>query len=122
MPKPELEYSVPVTAADSSAWVELPGLVGVSEQILALDSDTGAYTRLLKLAPRTDATPMGKQCHDFWEEAIILEGSITDVSLNEVFSAGAYTCRPPGMEHGPWRTEIGAMVFEVRGAPGQPKG
>jgi hypothetical protein len=25
-----------------------------------------------------------------------------------------YACRPPGMEHGPWRSESGVVMLEVR--------
>ena len=28
--------------------------------------------------------------------------------------AAEFACRPPGMDHGPWRSEGGALLFEVR--------
>ncbi len=27
---------------------------------------------------------------------------------------GMYACRPPGMKHGPYRTETGCVTLEVR--------
>jgi len=30
------------------------------------------------------------------------------------FSAGDYAIRPPGMRHGPWRTDEGVTTFESR--------
>ncbi|MBO0878517.1 MAG: cupin domain-containing protein, partial [Pseudonocardia sp.] len=86
----------------------------LTERILAADSDGGVATRILRFEPGTDTTPNGVQVHDFWEEVYILEGSMTDLRLGETFSAGRYACRPPGMEHGPWRSEEGCTTFEVR--------
>jgi hypothetical protein len=37
-----------------------------------------------------------------------------DIPLQQKFSAGMYACRPPGMKHGPWRSEEGCITFEVR--------
>jgi hypothetical protein len=47
---------------------------------------------------------MGAPASGHW---YIVEGSITDLRLNETFTAGMYACRPPGMAHGPWRSEDG---------------
>ncbi|MFD5112886.1 MULTISPECIES: cupin domain-containing protein [unclassified Streptomyces] len=86
----------------------------LSERILSLDPHSGAASRILTFAPGTDTTPNGVLTHDFWEEVYILTGSITDLRLGETFTAGMYACRPPGMEHGPWRTTEGCTTFEVR--------
>lgn len=111
MAKPEHEFfpagSVP--AAPCAGVVE-----ELTERILAVDSETGAASRILTFAPGTDTTPNGVQAHDFWEEVYILSGSITDLRLGETFTAGMYACRPPGMEHGPWHTAEGCTTFEVR--------
>jgi len=86
----------------------------IKERILAADPETGVATRILRYEPGADFTPMGVQVHDFWEEVYILDGSFTDVTLGETFTAGMYACRPPGMPHGPWRSEEGVTTFEVR--------
>jgi hypothetical protein len=86
----------------------------ITERILSRDPDTGVATRILRYEPGADSTPMGVQMHDFWEEVYILEGSFTDLELEETFTAGMYACRPPGMRHGPWRTDEGVTTFEVR--------
>ena len=57
---------------------------------------------------------MGVLTHDFWEEVYIIEGSFVDITLNQKFSAGDYAIRPPGMRHGPWRTDEGVTTFESR--------
>lgn len=108
MTKPTLEFHAP-----EGDWVST-GIEGLSEQILAADPEAGVVTRLLKFAPGADTSPLGTLTHDFWEEIYILSGEITDRRLELTFSEGHYACRPPGMEHGPWRSENGALLFEVR--------
>ncbi|WP_031469302.1 cupin domain-containing protein [Sciscionella sediminilitoris] len=91
----------------------------IKERILAGDKESGVATRILRYEPGADSTPMGVQQHDFWEEVYILEGSFTDLELNQTFTAGMYACRPPGMRHGPWRSEEGVTTFEVRYRTGE---
>lgn len=111
MSKPELEF----TPVQNVAWTPVPdGVPGLYERILARDPRTGVVTRILRFDPGTDTSPMGVVVHDFWEEVYILEGELHDLSLGKTFGAGSYACRPPGMRHGPWRTEKGCLTFEVR--------
>lgn len=111
MGKPQYEF-FPVTE------IEYTTCTGddpdIQERVLATDPQSGVATRILRYAPGADSSHMGVQKHDFWEEVYILEGSFTDLSLNETFTAGMYACRPPGMPHGPWRTAEGVVTFEVR--------
>jgi hypothetical protein len=111
MPKPEIEFRTP-----EASWRRPEGSLvdGIDERILSHDPDTGAYTRLLRFAPGTDSSPNGVQIHDFWEEVYIVEGDLTDLRLGQTFTAGMYACRPPGMEHGPWRSESGVLMVEFR--------
>lgn len=112
--KPEIEFR-PVTEAQ---WVRAdPGVEGQWERILAADPATGVGTRILRFDPGTDTSPLGIVRHEFWEEVYILEGAIDDLTLGQRFSAGMYACRPPGMPHGPWRSESGCITFEVRYPP-----
>lgn len=111
MSKPEFEF-FPVTDV---AWTPVPGPVpGLRERILAHDPETGVVTRILHWEPGTDTSVNGTQAHDFWEEIYVLEGAIYDIPLGKTFRAGMYACRPPGMKHGPWKTEEGCTTFEVR--------
>lgn len=108
--KPELEFF------DTRAvpWTPVPGgVAGLTEKILA-SAGPGVATRLLRWEPGTDTTRAGAQVHAFWEEVYILEGSIRDLTLNQVFTRGMYACRPPGMRHGPWVSPDGCLTFEVR--------
>ena len=111
MSKPELEFF----PAGGVEWTPVPGKVsGLYERVLAQDPETGVATRMLRFAPGTDTSANGILVHDFWEEVYILEGALYDLTLGEVFSAGMYACRPPGMKHGPWISEQGCTTFEVR--------
>jgi hypothetical protein len=110
MAKPTLEFHVPV-----GPWVAIEGPVaGVWAKTLAEDPDTGDSTRLLRFDPGVDTTAQGIRIHDYWEEVYLLEGDLTDLRLNQTFGAGMYACRPPGMPHGPWRTDRGALMLEMR--------
>jgi hypothetical protein len=110
--KPEREFfavsDVPFTPCE-------PALEGLDERVLAATGATGVVTRILSFAPDLDTSPNGTMRHDYWEEVYILDGWIEDLRLGERFSAGMYACRPPGMEHGPWRSgPDGCLTFEVR--------
>lgn len=111
MAKPEHEFF----PTGELAFTSCAGLVrGLTERILAADSAASVATRMLRFEPGTDTTPNGVQAHEFWEEVYILDGSITDLRLNQTFTAGMYACRPPGMPHGPWHSPGGCLTFEVR--------
>ena len=111
MAKPEFEFF----DVNTIEWTPVAGkATAMSERILAHDLETGVITRLLRFAPGTNTTPNGVLTHDFWEELMILEGSLRDLTLDQVFTKGMYACRPPGMPHGPWETTEGCVTFEVR--------
>jgi hypothetical protein len=111
MSKPEREFF----PAGDVAWTRVPGPAdGLSEQILATVAHSAIATRILRFAPGTDTSANGAQVHDFWEEVYILDGAIFDLELGQEFTAGMYACRPPGMRHGPWRSDAGCTTFEVR--------
>ncbi len=114
MPKPEQEFWDPFADSGQENWKPVAGVPGLSEIILAADEATGSYTRLLRFEPGTDTTVQGVQTHDFWEEVIIYQGYLHDLTLDQAFGTGFYACRPPGMAHGPWRTPEGCITFEVR--------
>jgi hypothetical protein len=108
--KPERE----LTPIDDAGWRSLPEVDGLEELILSSDVDTGLVTRLARFAPGTETGALGVLRHPFWEEAYMLEGTLHDLTLGETFVAGSYACRPPGMPHGPWRTDTGCTVLEIR--------
>jgi anti-sigma factor ChrR (cupin superfamily) len=108
MPKPEYEFHI----SDNPWRLRSPGN---DAQVLSVDEESGAFTRLSRLAPGTDTSPQGVQSHSCWEEVFIVQGSILDLQLGQWFHAGMYACRPPGMKHGPWRAgDDGCLMFEIR--------
>ena len=110
VPKPEYEFHTP-----RGEWLAASGKVtGIWQQVLSIDPETGAYTGLTRYEPGTDTSPNGSACHDYWEEVYILEGDLTDLGLGQTFRRGMYACRPPGMVHGPWRSESGVLMLEIR--------
>jgi hypothetical protein len=115
MAKPEMEFFDPL-AASGLSWQPVAGdTTGqLSELVLSRDPANGAFTRLLRFAPGADTSPNGTLTHDIWEEVWIVEGTLHDLRLGRTFTAGMYACRPPGMPHGPWRSENGCLTFEVR--------
>lgn len=111
MRKPELEF----TPTEAVPWTQVSGGVeGQTERLLSTDPETGLATRMLRFAPGVDTTDLGVLRHDFWEEVYILEGELHDLTLDQRFGPGTYASRPPGMPHGPWRSEPGCVTFEVR--------
>ena len=110
LPKPEYEFHTP-----GGEWlVASDKVTGIWQQVLSIDPETGAYTGLTRYEPGTDTSPNGSACHDYWEEVYILEGDLTDLGLGQTFRRGMYACRPPGMVHGPWRSESGVLMLEIR--------
>lgn len=83
---------------------------GVWQKMLALDPDGGSHTRLVRVEPGVDTRDV--LVHDFWEEIYILQGSCK--AGDEFHPAGTYTCRPPGVRHGPFLTDEGYLCIEVR--------
>ena len=111
MAKPEIEFT-PTSSVEFTPCH--PPVAGLFEAILARDDKNGSATRILKFEAGTDTSAIGTLTHDFWEEVFLIEGSLTDKRLNCTFTAGDWAIRPPGMEHGPWVSETGAKLFEVR--------
>ena len=117
-PKPHIEF----LALDmTGGWETPPGYkTGFTQKILASDLDetkkTGSRTRLLRIAPGVfSEAPF---VHDHWEEVFLLEGDLivgNDAQGNggEQFHPHTYACRPPGVHHGPFKSEKGCLLFEL---------
>ena len=87
--------------------------MGIMEKILSEDPDTGGLCPHGQF-PGGRGNHRDRCVHDFWEEVIILEGSLVDTRLNQEFTKGMYGCRPPGMVHGPYKSPNGCITFECR--------
>ncbi|HEY3514120.1 cupin domain-containing protein [Kribbella sp. NPDC051137] len=94
-------------------WVDTGG--GVAERVLSQGPD-GMLTRLARWAPGTSTDEVIR--HEYVEEVYLLEGELTDRTLEQTFHPGDYACRPPGMPHGPYTTETGCVMLEIRYSAG----
>lgn len=112
-----MEREIEFTPAEKVAeWRQAKGAgLGIVERILNYDAATGNYSRICHFPPGTFIE--GTVRHDFCEEVLVLEGSLTDLAKNVTAKPGDYACRPVGMPHGPYRTEEGFTSFEIRYQP-----
>jgi hypothetical protein len=118
MKKPHLEFE---TLDMSSGWsVPENYPEGIKQKILASDIDErkkrGSRTRLLRFDPGTYTT--APFVHDHWEEVYILSGDLIvgnddEGRGGESFASPTYACRPPGVLHGPFKSERGCLLFEI---------
>jgi hypothetical protein len=104
--KPEKEFHLPAGEWRPSGL----GNSGIWDQMLAQDPGSGDAT-LLQRYEAGAATPPETITHEYWEEVMILSGELTDLGLGRTFTAGMYACRPPGMKHGPYRSEPGCSML-----------
>jgi hypothetical protein len=94
-------------------WTQAPGAGGVMEKVLS-QGEGAILTRLARWEPGLDTTPSGVIRHEYVEEVYLLDGDLTDLTLGRTFHAGEYASRPIGMPHGPYRTETGCTMLEIR--------
>ena len=86
----------------------------VAEELtLAMDEETGDYTRLTRFKPGADTSEFGAKSHNYPEEILIIQGRIYDAAFDRWLEAGDYASRPPGEKHGPFKTEDGCVVLEI---------
>lgn len=105
-----------------SGWELAPGAgPGIEMKILSgyLDEDKkfGVRTRLIRFLPGSFNTEVF--VHDYWEEVYMIKGSITlgnDEGENKKITtqSPAYACRPPGTNHGPFRSDEGCLFLEIQ--------
>ncbi len=86
----------------------------VQEKVLSRESDDVTLTRLAWWPAGLDTSQDGVIRHSYHEEVYLLEGYLTDLTLGQTFGPGCYTSRRPGMPHGPYRTNAGCVLLEIR--------
>jgi hypothetical protein len=84
---------------------------GIREKLLAKDPISGAYTRIVHFEPGFKFSHALN--HPFWEELLILEGHMIDYGTNTLYEKGHYGLRQPGIDHGPFGTELGCTLLET---------
>jgi hypothetical protein len=114
MSKTTATYWNPLRSENRNQWQPVKGLEGMAEELtLSVDEETGEYTRLTRFYPGADTTPFGGKSHDYPEEILIMSGRLYDQAFDMWLESGHYASRPPGEMHGPFKTDIGCIVFEV---------
>jgi len=114
MSKSSSTYWNPLAPSNQQEWKPVEGLEGIAEEVtLAIDEDTGDYTRITRFLPGADTTALGSKAHDYPEEILVLEGSLFDAAFDQWLAFGDYASRPAGEKHGPFLTESGCTVLEI---------
>lgn len=116
--KPHLEFH---TLDMETGWETPPGYpTGIQQKILAGSLDEtgrkGTRTRLLRFAPGVFTT--APFVHEYWEEVYQLSGDLivgndSNGQGGVAFPPGTYACRPPGVYHGPFKSDSGCMLLEI---------
>jgi hypothetical protein len=116
--KPHLEFAGVDLASGFTVPPGYPS--GFREKILAGSLDeknrTGSRTRLLRIEPGTYST--APFIHEYWEEVYLLSGDLIVGNDDkgrggEKFTGPTYACRPPGVYHGPFKSEGGCLMLEI---------
>ena len=116
--KPHIEF----TSLDmDEGWETPPGYpAGIKQKILASDIDetnkAGSRSRLLRFDPGCFSTQ--PFVHDHWEEVFLVEGDLIvgndeNGAGGEKFVSPTFACRPPGVHHGPFKSDSGCVLFEL---------
>ena len=76
----------------------------------------GNRTRLLRFAP--GVYTMKPFVHAYWEEVYLVSGDLVvgndeEGQGGEAFAANTYACRPPGVYHGPFKSNGGCLLMEI---------
>jgi hypothetical protein len=76
----------------------------------------GNRTRFLRVDPGTFS--IVQVVHDYWEEVLLVSGDLVvgnDASGNggEQFRPFTHAVRPPGVHHGPFKSETGCLLYET---------
>jgi hypothetical protein len=118
MNKPHLEFH---KVDMKQGWATPSGYpAGIQQKILASDLDEtrkmGSRTRLLRFAPGVYTT--APFVHDHWEEVYLVSGDLivgndAQGRGGELFEAPTYACRPPGVHHGPFKSDHGCLLYEI---------
>ena len=105
----------------TTGWVTPAGYPeGIQQKILAGSLDeaggTGNRSRLLRFAPGVFTTK--PFVHKYWEEVFLVSGDLTvgndeQGKGGESFAPLTYACRPPGVQHGPFKSVGGCLLFEI---------
>ena len=107
--------------AMGEGWETLPGYPsGIQQKVIAggLDEPNkrGNRTRLLRFEPGVYTT--APFVHEYWEEVFLVSGDLivgndAQGKGGEKFEGYTYAVRPPGVYHGPFKSDGGCLLLET---------
>ncbi|WP_345986454.1 cupin domain-containing protein [Sulfurimonas sp. HSL-1656] len=107
-------YWNPLDLANDNMWEDIPGSDGNLQQLtIALDSDSGDYTRLTRFKDGYSTKAFGAKSHDYPEEIYVVQGRLYDMAFNMWLEPGCYASRPPHEVHGPFIAEGDVIILEI---------
>lgn len=114
MSKSTATYWNILSSSRSERWEPIEGSDGMLEQLtLAIDEQTGDYTRMTRFKKAADTKEFGGKSHNYPEEIYIVSGRLYDAAFDMWLEAGHFASRPPGEVHGPFICEEECLVLEV---------
>lgn len=91
-------------------WIEIEP--NIHQMTVNENTASGRKTVLQRWQPKTHNVQQNF-VHDDVEEICIVEGDLADTKRGGKWTKGAYAYRKPGMEHGPFYSEKGCLMFIV---------
>lgn len=114
MTKSTATYWNVLAQENAHKWESIPGTSGMLEQLtLAIDEETGDYTRITRFKAGADTAEFGGKSHAYPEEIYIISGRLYDAAFDQWLEAGHFASRPPGEVHGPFVCAEECLVLEV---------
>lgn len=114
MAKSTMIYWNALDPKNNDKWEPIADTDGQIEQItLAMDEDSGDYTRLTRFKAGANTRSFGAKCHDYPEEIMVIRGRLYDEAFHKWLEVGEYASRPPGELHGPFIAEDECVVLEI---------
>ncbi|GJL53989.1 MAG: hypothetical protein NPIRA02_11210 [Nitrospirales bacterium] len=114
MAKTTRTYWNPLISENEKSWEAIEGTDDQLEQLtLAIDEESGDYTRLTRFKPGADPTVFGAKSHTYPEEIFMIKGRLYDAAFDRWLEAGDYASRPPGEVHGPFKADGECIVLEM---------
>jgi hypothetical protein len=114
MAKSTTTYWNPLIPENDERWESIDNTNGLLEQLtLAIDEESGDYTRLTRFKPGADTSDFGAKCHEYPEEIFVVKGKLYDAAFDKWLETGEYASRPPGELHGPFKTDVECIVLEM---------
>lgn len=103
-----------LAAENAGEWEEIEGSEGNLLQLtLAIDPETGDYTRLTKFKSGYSTETFGAKSHTYPEEIYVVSGRLYDKAFDMWLEPGHYASRPPGEVHGPFMADGDVLILEV---------